>query len=84
MTEQEALEVIRQLVQKVSGRQMKVLPEHDLRDDNILDSLDTLVFFMELEKETGLAVPDTESLVEQGWYSVGALCAKLAALDTDR
>ena len=56
---------------------MAVSPDQDLRDDDLLDSLDILVFFMELEKETGVAVPETETLVEEGWYKVDKLCAEL-------
>lgn len=78
MTEHEALKIITRLVHKVSGKDVDVSADHDLRDDNLLDSLDILVFFMELEKETGLAVPETERLVEEGWYKVGKLCAELA------
>ena len=78
MSEQEALRVITRLIHKVSGKNVDVSADHDLRDDNLLDSLDILVFFMELEKETGLAVPETETLVEEGWYNVGKLCAELA------
>lgn len=84
MTEREALKVITQLVHKVSGKNVEVLPEHDLRDDNLLDSLDTLVFFMELEKETGLSVPETETLVERGWYKVSKLCMELAAKSAEK
>ena len=76
MAEQEALEIIAQLVHKVSGREVTVSLGQDLRDD-LLDSLDILVFFMELEKETGIAVPETETLVEDVWYKVDRLCAEI-------
>lgn len=68
--------IIAQLVHKVSGREVTVSLGQDLRDD-LLDSLDILVFFMELEKETGIAVPETETLVEDGWYKVDRLCAEI-------
>ena len=78
MTEQEALKAITRLIHKVSGKNVEVSTDHDLRDGNLFDSLDMLVFFMELERETGLAVPETEKLVEEGWYKVKKLCEELA------
>ncbi len=77
MTELGALEIITRLVHKVSGKKTKIVLEQDLRKDEILDSLDMLIFLMELEKETGLAVPETPILVKEGWYKVSKLCREI-------
>lgn len=78
MTEKNALQIITRLVNKVSGKDIEILIDQDLRKDEILDSLDILVFFMELEKETGIVVPDTSILVKEGWYKVSNLCYKIS------
>lgn len=80
MTEQEALKTVSELIHKVSGKTMEIRLEQDLRADNLLDSLDILVFFMEFEKETGISVPETAALVQQEeWYTVRKLCQELAS-----
>lgn len=80
MTEQEALKIVSELIHKVSGKTVEIRPEQDLRADNLLDSLDILVFFMELEKETGMSIPETATLVQEEWYSIRKLCQELASM----
>lgn len=77
MTNEEALKIIESLVSRVTNKDVTLSLTQDLRHDQILDSLDTLVFFMELEQETGVSVPEIDSLVEDGWYSVEKLCSEL-------
>lgn len=80
MTKQEALEKVQALVQQVSEKPVELSFEQDLRRDKLLDSLGSFVFFMELEKATGLSIPEVESLLEGGWYSVDKICTELANL----
>lgn len=75
--ERESLQIITHLVHKVSGKDIEISINQDLRKDEILDSLDLLVFFMELEKETGIVVPDTPVLVKDGWYKVSKICFEI-------
>ncbi len=77
MTEKDALDIITGLVEKVSGKRKTVLLDSDLRKDNILDSLDILIFFMEFENMTGIAIPETETLISENWFSVYKLCQEL-------
>lgn len=81
MTEKEALVRITEIINSISGKNLKISLEHDLRDDDVLDSLDTMVFFMELESQTGLSIPDSENLVEDGWYKINKLCTELVAIN---
>lgn len=84
MKESEALERIVRLIHEVSGKKVEVSLAHDLREDDLLDSLDTMIFFMELEKQTGVSVPETENIVEDGWYKVSKLCAELIATNSKK
>lgn len=77
MTDSEALDLITSLIEKVSGKKKEISANTDLRKDNILDSLDMLIFFMELENSSGVRVPDTEKLIAENWYSVEKLCEEL-------
>lgn len=77
MTELEALNQITWLIEKVSGKKKEISANTDLRKDNILDSLDMLIFFMELENSSGVRVPDTDKLIAENWYSVEKLCNEL-------
>lgn len=77
MNEKEALEIIRGLVHRVSGKDIEIVPHYDLRRDEILDSLDILIFFMELEKQTGVSIPDTSILIKDGWYQISKICKEI-------
>lgn len=83
MTEQEALGLLKDIASAVANKNIEIFPGQDFRADNLLDSLDTIVFFMELEKRTGLAVPEIESMVENDWYNVDTLCRKIAQLQNN-
>ncbi len=73
MKRDEALELVRQALAKVLKRPVELSPEADLVADQILDSLDTLLFFAELEKTAGLQIPDQVDLAQAGFYRVPTL-----------
>lgn len=79
MTPKDALQILQDLARKVTGKDVTLTLETDLKKDGILDSVDALVFFMELDTAAGLSVPETADLVAEGYYSV----AKLARLLTE-
>lgn len=78
MNEKNALILLNEIVNSVAKKTIVLTPDKDLRRDNILDSLDMLIFFMELENRTGISIPDAGTLVSEGWYNVKYLCAKVA------
>jgi len=83
MTEFEALSKLKDIICKVSGKNIQIDINQDLRNDNILDSLDILLFFMELEKESGISIPETEELIQNGWYNIRKLCDELIKFHSD-
>lgn len=80
ITHTEALNKLTALIEKISGKKQDISMETNLRKDNILDSLDMLIFFMELENDTGISVPETETLISEDWYSVKKLCDELTRI----
>ena len=79
MTEQEALATLERLVSSVTNKPASLALGMDLRRDNVLDSVDSLIFFMELENATGVSVPETVDLVTEGYYQVSKLVGLLLA-----
>ncbi len=84
MTEQEALELIRKALEKaLEGKKpadrkdiSAITSDTDLIAEEIIDSLDALVFLMELEQMSGKDIPD-EVTEEEGFYRVGNIVAVL-------
>lgn len=77
MTTQEALKALETLTHKVTNKNVVLSLETDLKKDGILDSVDTLVFFLDLDVELGVSVPETADLAAEGYYSVAKLVALL-------
>lgn len=75
-----ALEAIRKAIECVKNKQVDVEINTDIVADKILDSLDTLLFFMELERSTGLHIPENVNLAEAGYYKVANLIRSLGEL----
>lgn len=73
MSREDALALIRQALQKVLGEPVDVSPEADLIEDETLDSLDGMVFLLELETASGRKFPEDVDLVEEGFYRVPKL-----------
>ncbi len=73
MDRETAFETIRTAVATAKGAPAEITPETDLVGEEILDSLDAMVFLMEIETATGLTFPEDADLVELGAYRVPAL-----------
>ena len=78
MTRDDAMALIGQALAKVTGKTVALGPETDLIEDEILDSLDGMVFAMEIEKAGGVKFPDDVDLVDEGYFKVDRLLALLA------
>ena len=73
MIKQEALESINKSLRKaLDDETVSAQPGTDLVEEGILDSLDGMVFIMELSGHTEKKFPD-EDLVELGFYKVDQL-----------
>jgi len=78
MTRDEAMVLIGRALSKVTGKDRSFGPETDLIEEEILDSLDGMVFAMEIEKASTLKFPEDVDLVEEGYFKVDKLLALLA------
>lgn len=68
----EAMKMIRDAIKLAVNDEPEITERTDLINDEILDSLDSMVFVMELEKLSGIKFPE-EDLEEAGFYSVPKL-----------
>lgn len=59
----EYFNVIKAALEDVTGRTVEVGENTHLTKDNVLDSLDSMVFLLNVEKATGIALPEKD--VEQ-------------------
>ncbi|HEV7868197.1 MAG TPA: acyl carrier protein [Chthoniobacteraceae bacterium] len=78
MTSDEALALIHQALATALEKDVAVTPQTDLFADGILDSLDTMIFFLNLEELSGAKFPD-KNLVEAGYNKVSRIIEHLAA-----
>ena len=76
MTETEALTLIERALKKSVDKQVAVSLETDLFQEKILDSLDAMVFFLELEEMSGAKFPE-ENLAEAGFSKVRKIVERL-------
>lgn len=73
MNQQEALDAITESLRKtLKDDKLTVTMKTDLRGEDIIDSLDGMVFFLELSEYTKKEFPEKD-LVEQGFYKVAKL-----------
>jgi acyl carrier protein len=79
MTEEKAFHCIVKCLQKALNKTVVITPETDLLEADILDSLDGMVFMLELEQATGKKIPEEIDLVKEQFYTVPKLLAFLAA-----
>ena len=70
------LKMIEEAVNDAVGREMEVSAESHLIEDEILDSLDSAVFLLNVEKATGMKLPETE-IDAQDLFRVSSLLAYL-------
>ena len=76
MTEAEALATIHRALAKALEAEVTVTPETDLFAEEILDSLDTMIFFLTLEEMSGVKFPD-KGLAEAGFNRVSRIIEHL-------
>ncbi len=73
MTQEDGLKALNRIIFNVTGKTVSLSPEMDLKQSEILDSVDALVFFMELENTLGVSIPEQVDLEAEGYYSVKKL-----------
>jgi acyl carrier protein len=79
MTEQNAFELVRQALERTLDEPVQITMETDLVEDEVVDSLDSMTFLLELEQLSGTEFPEDGDLVEQGFYKVDRLVRYLTA-----
>ena len=79
MTEQQALDLINEALRKtLKDSSVTAKIETDLERESILDSLDGMVFLLEVSERTGHTFPEKD-LVELGYFRVRKLVEILTA-----
>ena len=79
MTEQQALQLINETLRSVlRDPKVSATLDTDLVADNVLDSLDGMVFLLEISEKTGKSFPEND-LVKLGFFRVRKLVEILAA-----
>jgi acyl carrier protein len=79
MTEQQALQLINETLRNVlRDPKVSATLDTDLVADNVLDSLDGMVFLLEISEKTGKSFPEKD-LVKVGFFRVRKLVEILAA-----
>ena len=77
MTEQEAFDCIVTALENTLDESVEITQDTDLIDEDILDSLDGMIFLLEIENATGKKLPEEIDLVEEGYYKIPKLQAFL-------
>jgi acyl carrier protein len=79
MTEQQALQLINETLRNVlKDPKASATLDSDLAGDNVLDSLDGMVFLLEISEKTGKSFPEKD-LVKLGFFRVRKLVEILTA-----
>jgi acyl carrier protein len=79
MTEQQALDIINEALRKtLKDRSVTAKSDTDLAGESILDSLDGMVFLLELSEKTNKTFPEKD-LVELGFFRVRKLVEHLTS-----
>jgi acyl carrier protein len=73
MTEEEILARLSTVLENVIQKPVSITTESDLIADRVLDSLDGMVFMLDVEGEFGKKFPEDINLVAEGYYKVGKL-----------
>ncbi len=73
MNEIDFLKLVASVVESVIKKPVVITMDTDLIEDKILDSLDGMVFLLELEQASGKHFPDDIDMVEQGYYRMREL-----------
>ena len=73
-SEERALEIIEEALKKVLKEEtVSFNTDTDLIEEEILDSLDSMVFAMEVEKLSGRTFPEDADLVDLGYFKIDKL-----------
>lgn len=79
MTEQQALQLINEALRKaLNDQKASATIDTDLVKEGVLDSLDGMVFLLEISEKTGKDFPEKD-LVELGFFRVRKLVEILTA-----
>jgi len=79
MNEQQALQLINEALRKVlNNEKVSATIDTDLAGENVLDSLDGMVFLLEISEKTGKTFPEKD-LVKLGFFRVRKLVELLTA-----
>jgi len=73
MTKQEAFGCIVRCLEKALNKPVHITQDMDLIENSILDSLDGMVFMLELEQTSGKRIPEEIDLVKEKFYTVPKL-----------
>ena len=73
MIKDKILEKIKLILEKITKKTMSINIETDLIEDGILDSLDGMVFMLEIEQKFDVKFPEEIDLVEEGYYRLNKL-----------
>ncbi len=79
MSEKEAFEIIKKSLESVLNRSIEIHLDTDLLKENILDSLDSMIFIMEIEHETNKKFPESVDLSAEGYFFVQKLISYIVA-----
>lgn len=77
MTEQQAFEAIKTSLEQVRNQTVDINMDTELQQEKILDSLDSMVFIMDLESRTGVKFSEDLNLAEEGLFNVRTLATFL-------
>jgi acyl carrier protein len=73
MNEAEIIDKLAQILERVTKKEVDINIDTDLIQQNILDSLDGMVFTLEVEQAFNTSFPENINLVKEGYYKVGKL-----------
>jgi len=65
--------IIEDALEETKGVAVSIEGVEDLVAEGVLDSLDGMVFLLEIEKRTGLKLDEQEDPYDAGWLSVTTL-----------
>lgn len=77
MTEQEAFDGIKASLCQVCNRNVDITMDTELQQEKILDSLDSMIFILDVESRLNVKIPEDINLVGEGLFNVRKLTAFL-------
>lgn len=77
MSDTDILAQLTAILEKVVKKPVQITLDTDMIEEGILDSLDGMVFMLEVEQAFGKAFPEDIDLVAEGYYRVRKLVGHL-------